>query len=449
MRYYRRPSRKCSSQLEDAFRLLLGTVDGTMVEPYKGDHKVQDCKCVRGHPVKTHPYAIFQRNLPFCRKCITIDKFFSKVQEFGGVVIGKYMGLQTKIECRCMFDHQTFISPGNLLYYAGRQLCKICSGMSSALANEKFHLAVEHRGGKVVGEYVNTHTKVECICANGHSCTPTPTQLISSESGMCSVCAGRSLEHNKAEFAERVKNKGATLIGEYTTSTTPVDVICAAGHPCKVSPNNIRRYGFCGMCNGHNAKHGLETLMQIFNRLNYTLMSEYKRSQHPITCKCNKGHIFQSTRTHFTAYGGRCTVCYPRYIGQTKIGESLSMIGVEFKAEYGFPNSRRRFDYMLPAYNVIIEFDGMQHFVSGCFHHGANSDLQKAQQVDRDKMLMAFKNGFKIIRFDYTWGQKSVEHIAHVIKRTLATVNDTRQNLWVSCMEKYAWLVSPPTEHET
>ncbi len=79
---------------------------------------------------------------------------------------------------------------------------------------------------EVVGEYVSSHTGIDCVCRKcGYSWQPRPTNLLLGKG--CPACAGR-LKYTRDTFINAVQrvNPNVTILGEYTNSDKPIFVRC-------------------------------------------------------------------------------------------------------------------------------------------------------------------------------------------------------------------------------
>ena len=92
--------------------------------------------------------------------------------------------------------------------------------------------------------------------------------------------------------------------------------------------------------------------------------------------------------------------------GEEKIGIFLSKNNINFQKEYSFNNcinpstkARLRFDFYLPKYNCLIEYDGEQHFKKTNFSH---EDFKDRQKRDNIKNQYCKDNNIKLIRIPYT-----------------------------------------------
>ncbi|HJD72315.1 MAG TPA: hypothetical protein K8V13_11935, partial [Enterobacter roggenkampii] len=60
------------------------------------------------------------------------------------------------------------------------------------------------------------------------------------------------------------------------------------------------------------------------------------------------------------------------------------------------------YDFYLPEYNMLIEYQGIQHFESISFNGMDNSNLEKQQHHDNLKRKYAKDNGYKLLELKYT-----------------------------------------------
>jgi hypothetical protein len=80
-------------------------------------------------------------------------------------------------------------------------------------------------------------------------------------------------------------------------------------------------------------------------------------------------------------------------IGEQHITSILKDAHIQFEAEKIFNNVPRiryyRYDFYLPKQNILIEFNGRQHYEYNKFFHSKRSDFLKAQERDRRKISYA------------------------------------------------------------
>jgi very-short-patch-repair endonuclease len=64
------------------------------------------------------------------------------------------------------------------------------------------------------------------------------------------------------------------------------------------------------------------------------------------------------------------------------------------------------FDFYIPSKNILVEYDGLQHFKSGCFvnrqHTTTTADLRGIRERDRIKTDYAKRRDIRLLRIAYT-----------------------------------------------
>src|SRR6185437_11821175 len=207
-----------------------------------------------------------------------------------------------------------------------------------------FYKRIEELEGKVIGEYIGNDININCICKNGHKCSPTPHN-IQRGNGMCITCAGKDFKVAKANFYKRIEELEGKVVGEYTGSSSKVECVCKNGHICNPYPNNIQQGQ--GMCQ---------------------------------KCKQSGGEIF--------------------------ISIVLELLRIIYRSEVNNDKLKRklRFDFYFEYQGKMyyLEFDGIQHFKYIPFFYNNNYEIfiQK-QQIDLVKNHIARKNNITMIRIAY------------------------------------------------
>lgn len=134
----------------------------------------------------------------------------------------------------------------------------------------------------------------------------------------------------------------------------------------------------------------------------------------------NCGKVFLSTLQRFLQHGGQvCKECSKiESVGEIKIKKYLENNNLEFKQQYWFSDCRDTnplpFDFYIPSKNVIIEFDGRQHFEDTNFF---SYPLEKVQLHDKIKNAYCDRNNIGLIRIPYT----QINHINEILDKKLFT----------------------------
>lgn len=102
--------------------------------------------------------------------------------------------------------------------------------------------------------------------------------------------------------------------------------------------------------------------------------------------------------------------CIGRSAGEEKIARILSENNIKFEQEKIYEDLKfelpARFDFYLPQYNLLIEYDGEQHFKSCKFGNITDEEAEqrfiKIQQHDTIKNEYCYNNNIPLIRIPYT-----------------------------------------------
>jgi very-short-patch-repair endonuclease len=96
--------------------------------------------------------------------------------------------------------------------------------------------------------------------------------------------------------------------------------------------------------------------------------------------------------------------------GEAAISKVLTDLNVEFIREQKFDECRNvkklPFDFYLPQWNLLIEFDGEHHFRYKGFWNAGRTTLEITQANDRKKNLFCKKNRIKLIRIPFNMVNK-------------------------------------------
>lgn len=136
-------------------------------------------------------------------------------------------------------------------------------------------------------EYINAHTKIRYICANGHETDTTWNNF--SKSHGCLECSGKkrlSLQYIQSEF-EKI---GFTLLSDYKTAKSDIRYVCNKGHERTTTWDTFRSSLSCPVCLGL-AKHSYEYVQKEFLDRGYTLLAKtYKNAHEKMEYVCENGH---------------------------------------------------------------------------------------------------------------------------------------------------------------
>ena len=119
--------------------------------------------------------------------------------------------------------------------------------------------------------------------------------------------------------------------------------------------------------------------------------------------------------------GNGCPLCYDSN-GENKIKNILDQINITYEIQKTFDDCKNtkklRFDFYLPKYNVLIEYDGMQHFKPIKFFGGIKrfNDLNKHDNIKNE---YASKNNIPLLRIPYTKFDSIEEEIKQFLEKII------------------------------
>lgn len=136
-----------------------------------------------------------------------------------------------------------------------------------------------------------------------------------------------------------------------------------------------------------------------------------------ILCPECKEEIIVTSRRNFLQHGGQvCSNCETKgSSGERRIRHYLESNEILFEDEKWFDDCRDvkplPFDFYLPDYNALIEFDGKQHYEDRGYKSGRFSDtLEYTQRHDKIKTNYCLSNNINLIRIPY-WDYNNIESI--------------------------------------
>ena len=248
--------------------------------------------------------------------------------------------------------------------------------------------------------YVNAYTKLIHICTKeGHPYHQRPSDHLSGYG--CSRC-NKGVLKTDAEYREDcIKNNVSLPLdcddNRYVNDEVKLRFPCG-DHVYSQRPGAHLRGSSCLKCCGYARKTDDEYRQECEDKdIDLpidTPDNRYRNNYSKLTHRCKKGHPYdQIPSNHIRGRG--CPIC--RYKTASLLLEFLLDLGLEIVPEKAFHWApTRRFDFYLPALNLIIELDGPHHFGNVGY-----SRMEHAQQLTIDtyeKMVPALNNRFHFMR---------------------------------------------------
>ena len=135
--------------------------------------------------------------------------------------------------------------------------------------------------------------------------------------------------------------------------------------------------------------------------MEYIRVGDYKNSNTPILFKHSCGKIFSMSPHQLMTDKGRCPCLRKESKGELKLKDILLKYNINYIEQYRIEDLKKApFDFYLPDYNILIEYQGIQHFQPRDLF-GGEEQLKIQQEIDSRKSSFAKNNGYKLIYFSY------------------------------------------------
>lgn len=288
--------------------------------------------------------------------------------------------------------------------------------------NEEFIEELKNINKNIVPleEYITGHTSISFECKKcGLKWKARPYSILAGHG--CPKCAGKyKMTHD--EFISRLSDitDDIEVLSTFVNTTTPVQVKCRkCGNQWNAYPGHLLNRIGCQQCYfkriGDNMRLSHDDFIKRLDIINKDIivLSKYQLANKKIKCECKKCHfIWEALPCNLLSNHG-CPVCNESK-GEKKIFEYLKskQILFEYQKEYmdliGINNGLLSYDFYLPTYNMLIEFQGKQHEIpvdfKGLGYEYAYDQYLKQVEHDKRKRRYAFDNRIDLLEiwyFDY------------------------------------------------
>ena len=361
-------------------------------------------------------------------KKLTKQYIENELSKYGITLLSDYINNTTDMEMKCscgkIFQKSWKIMNKNKIFK-----CHDCAKKdqinNSIISYEEAKIRVEKRGYKLLSpkeEYKKFNSKYKVKCSNGHIYEQNLNDLYQGHG--CKKCASKVNGNKQKLNYEYVKDKidkfGFELLStEYNNIDEKLTVKCKiCGEIFYPTFHNLQKGSGCPKC--YNEIRGKSCIIPYDERLKYvktfnydiiTPREKYVDGSQKILLKCNYGHIYEGTIYDFKN-GSRCPKCNQSK-GEVQIKEYLKNNNINFIEQYKFDNCKAQrklpFDFYLPDFNILIEYDGRQHFEIS-EHFGGIDAFVGTKVRDTIKNIYCKENDIELIRIPY-WEFNNIETI--------------------------------------
>ena len=254
------------------------------------------------------------------------------------------------------------------------------------------------------------------------------------------IKSGKSRQKDFSEVLKAFDDRGYTLL------TTPDEVCCLSTHPLKytcpihgehvITWNSFIKGAGCIECGIERNKLKLkeytwDRIQNAFNNSEYKLLSEFKEytcaTDACLRCWCDKHGEFYVSWANFQRYCG-CPTCGSS-MGERSIKHYLDENNIQydkpkrFNGLVGVGGKLLSYDFYLPDYNLLIEYQGIQHEKPRDFGRVSESkaykNFLKQQEHDMRKRVFAENNGYSLLEIWYY----DFYNISDILKKILTIQN--------------------------
>lgn len=266
---------------------------------------------------------------------------------------------------------------------------------------------------EVLSEYKGTLEKVHVRCIDcGYESDILAGALTRKSGHGCNRCSG--LIHKTTEmFMEEIKDVEITPMEEYINALTPMLFRCnKCRNEWRVRPSDVLSGAMCPHCKRNQklvAKRiALVDFMKKFDPT-IKIVGEYIGRHNHIKCRCNIcGNEWDAAPGNLVQ-GCGCPACKSS-AGERRIRAYLIDHNVDYIQEHRFDDCRDEhvlpFDFFIPAMNLVIEYDGEQHYrpvkFAGINDGGEIVRYLKTLRRDAIKNRYCSDNNIRLVRIPYT-----------------------------------------------
>jgi predicted Zn-ribbon and HTH transcriptional regulator len=341
-------------------------------------------------------------------------------------LVGDYNGVYEVTEIRCnqcgfVIDNKT------PLQFERNPICPICDPQAKQ-TEKSFLWRLQNMYGNqytLLSPFVNVDTFVYLYHKDcGNIIKMLPATLLSGS--QCRYCYGID-RLGLVELYKRVHqiNNDLILINGYSVRRKVKVRYLSCGH---IRVNTIRDIGkrpYCPICVKamDRRKRALEFARNIGMYGFVSLHSIYTSMTHDVTVRCNRCGYTWDTNPGPLAVGHGCPKCSSSR-GEAMIARILNKYHIAYEYPKKFENLRAKrllhYDFYLPEYNVLIEYQGGQHY-EAVDYFGGDKKFREQQKHDEMKRRYAKKYGYHLLEISYKYD--TLKSIERKIKNYLGGIN--------------------------
>lgn len=367
-------------------------------------------------------------------KILTTEAFKQRVFNLYGdeyTVIGEYHGAHEKIEILHKCGYSYFAAPTNILN--GRK-CPKCSKRVRYTIDDAKAIFKEHQKTLLADEIENVLTQMPFTCDLHKSYGIQYATLSSvSRGGGCKLCKNEKVRKNQPKLkydqksvVELFKKSHLVVCGKYKSMKTPISFYCEKHKDMGIQTitlnNFLYQHSSCKYCARENISRLKSTPENEIRHLLDSMNLEYidsrvdKKMTVSFVCKAHRAYGVQCNSLDKIKRGQGCRLCSAS-TGETMVSSILKEKNIEYEFQKKFDGlvgegrGQLSYDFYLPKYNTLIEYQGQQHYMIVNAFHATDKTLKKQIHHDDLKREYAKENNISLIEVPYWLTRKKVERL--------------------------------------
>lgn len=272
-------------------------------------------------------------------------------------------------------------------------------------------------------KYVNNRVKIAVRhnkCGHVYKVEP-KAFLAGNRCPNCNPSRRKTTAEFKTEVYKLVGNE-YSVVSEYTGHHEYVTMKHErCGRVYKVVASDFLKGRRCRECHfAKQRKTNEEWLLQVKSLAgdDYTFLEEYEGDNVKIKYRHSCGAEHKVTPNNFIN-GTRCPVCKESN-GEANIRRYLTEKGISFERQKTFKGlvyeKPLRYDFYIPEHNILIEFQGEQHYKPIPVFGGEESFRK---QCERDSLKRKYANNNKIRLIEIPYTYDSYEKVSNLLDSTI------------------------------
>lgn len=335
--------------------------------------------------------------------------------------LGEYSGADTNILHKCLIcGHIWNARPQNLLFGFGCPNCAVMeNGNRLRKTDEQYKQELKSVNPNLIPlePYIDCKTKILHLClVCNQKFMGQPQRLLTGAN--CNYCAKQSGIKLRTKSEAQVLNEIASINpnvkirGRYTKTVNPIETECLiCGYIWNPTVGNLMSGHGCPMCaiqKTANAQRKtqeqyIKELHSIYPNLSPT--EDYINSNAKINHYCSEcRNNLSITPANALQYG--CKYCNGYYSGEQRVKDFFDYNNIKyipqkkFDGLVGVGGKSLSYDFYLPDYNVLCEYQGGQH-EHPVEYFGGEKQFRIQQEHDKRKKEYAKSHGYDLLEIWY------------------------------------------------